>query len=93
MAKLRGGSSDLGNFAHWLARKIRNHNPLAELDLAADVRAMKPNQYKAKTPGYVFVDSENEAVIFATSQDRTFEISVRELSDDEAANRKMKDIA
>ena len=87
MPKLRNGSSELMQFAQWLGRKCRNHNPLNELETVASERQTLPNRYKTTHAAQTSVEiadiDEELKVITYTQAGRTFAISVREVTGDE----------
>lgn len=77
MPKLRNAKTDVGKLAQWIGRKCRNHNPLEELSLSKGEK--RPNIYKAKSKGDLFVVNEQELVYKAGN--RAFAIAVREITD------------
>ena len=84
MPKLRNGSGELMQFAQWLGRKCRNHNPLNELASDAVAREGLPNMYKTAAASKNSVEiadiSEELKVVTYTQAGRTFAISVREVT-------------
>ena len=80
MPKLRNASTDIGQFTQWLARKCRNHNPLAELGLAD--RSKAPRMYKPKSKGDLFIVPGEENVVVYRAAGRSFTITVEEVSNE-----------
>ena len=78
MGKLRNAPTDIGQFAQWMARKCKNHNPLEELGLK---QVKMPNMYKAKGKGAVSILEEDPSVIVYEAGGRVFSITVREEED------------
>jgi hypothetical protein len=83
MPKLRNGSTDTAKFTDWLARKIRNHNPLQELKATGGVNKKFADRYKTKASEGVHLIDAAEGVIFATNGTRAFRIRVEEVAVDE----------
>ena len=79
MPKVRNAVTDLGQFTQWIARKCRNHNPLAELSLSD--RASKPNIYSSKSKGDLYIVGETENCIVYKAKNRAFKIVVEEITD------------
>lgn len=68
---LRNGSTDIERFTQWIGRKIKNHDPLKELD------AQQHGQ--RRMPTVVKVLRDGSGVIARSSSGRRFEIIVREM--------------
>lgn len=83
MPKLRNASTDLGGLTQWIARKCRNHNPLAEVTMQAHTRAKKASTYRHRQPDAkeLRVAGKQENVVLYSQGGRTFAIKVLELTD------------
>lgn len=81
MPKLRNSDTDIGGFAQWIARKMRNHNPLAELKMERRQRAEVDNIYKAKKKGDLMIVADDESCIVYKVEGRVFRVDVREVTD------------
>lgn len=88
MPKLRNSKTDLGAFAQWIGRKVRNHNPLQELHYTKTARKRKPDQYFSVRAASVRIIGED--VIVCRSAGRTFTITVAEVEDPAVALTLMK---
>ena len=77
MGKIRERfKDDVEGLAQWVGRKLRNHNPMSARDTASVRRRVASIQV-----GIVAFDRNK--VIYALSDGRRFEMSVRELDTDE----------
>ena len=90
MPKLRNGSSDVDTLTQWFGRKCRNHNPLAELELAGDVRAKKGSTYKEREATNLHVLADDPGVLLYGSAGRMFEISIKEIEPDTHKERQLQ---
>lgn len=77
MPKLRNSSTDVGKLVQWFGRKARNHHPLEELGLAAG--NPRPNQYKSKHKGDVFVVANREDTLVYRAGSRVFVATFEEV--------------
>jgi len=79
MPKLRNGDTPIAMLTHWLGRKCRNHNPLAELKLTASQRAATPQVYQAaaakKNEVLLVSDDARNRLIYHNGE-QAFEITV-----------------
>ena len=89
IGKIRGRyEDDTTGLAQWVARKVRNHDPMSERDGSPG----KANQSKRgkrhvhdvsyATPGVVYcgtVDGKPNSVVYGLSDGRAFEITVRQI--------------
>ena len=94
MPKLRNGSGELMQFAQWLGRKCRNHNPLQELESAASERQKLPGRYKTAAAAHNTVQiadiDEDLKVITYTQAGRTFALSVREVTGNDVVEEELR---
>lgn len=79
----------MGAFAQWVARKIKNHNPLYELSLAD--RSKKASSYTVSHSGKAVIDGRSPEgnVIYCEASElsgvpRHFRIMVEEIGEHEA---------
>ena len=86
--KLRNSGGDLRvGVVQWMGRKLRNHNPFAELvERQPKHLALRAQQTNTKD-GVVMMraadDEEFPSVIYRLADGRRFEFSVREVGEDE----------
>ena len=87
--KLRnsGGDPRVG-VAHWLGRKIRNHNPLAELVQRQPKHVALSAQQTNTHDGIVMLKPAEEgfefpSVVYRLADGRRFEFAIREIPEDE----------
>lgn len=90
MPKLRHGDSDAEKFTQWLARKCRNHNPLAELKMDTRSRESKPSAYSIHQKGEPAILEDTPTIILYGEGDRLFEITVEEISMTKHKGRKLQ---
>ncbi len=48
MPKMRNGETSTEQFSQWIGRKVKNHNPLAELNLTEEQMQQLPGRYTEK---------------------------------------------
>lgn len=89
MPKLRHGTNDIESFVQWIARKCRNHNPLEELKVEPTQRAKLGNQHSVLEYGEPRLRANDRCKIVYGEAGRFFEISVRELDEEEVADAQL----
>ena len=92
--KLRNSGGDpLIGLAQWVARKVRNHDPMAELDAGRARYARVASKREAGKASVTMVTegTESPVVLYELADGRMFELQVREVHP--AAYAKAKRVA
>ena len=84
MPKLRNSTTDIGQFTQWLARKCRNHPPIAEMVKPAKDRQKLRSTYRetAKIEKLAITGDRENRIVYS-SGGRTFLITVDEMTGNE----------
>lgn len=81
MGKLRNADTPTGKFAQWMARKCRNHHPLAEIDVKTRQTTHENRRtYHSVAKGEVYVDAHNaDRVLYVLEDGSAFQFLVEEV--------------